>query len=76
MDIVGALQRRGRLVEVVLADVSDHHLHARLQERAGHAEADAAGAAGDEGGLVLDVFHRELLRRSVNSRRRRSAPRQ
>ncbi len=45
------------LVEVVLADVANDHLHAGLGEDAGHAEADAAGAAGDEGDLAVDGLH-------------------
>ncbi len=46
-----------RLVDVVLADVGHDHLHARVDHGPGRAEADAGGAAGDEGDLSFDVLH-------------------
>ncbi len=53
-----ALQITHRLVEMRLGAIGDDDLHARVRERAGDAEADAAVAAGDEGDLAFDVFHR------------------
>ena len=43
--------------ERLFAEVRDRHLHARLGERDGHAEAHAAGTPGDEGSLAGYVFH-------------------
>ncbi len=57
VQVVGAGVLGGDLVEVLLQQVGDHHLHARVQERLGHAIADAAGAAGDEGDLPFHVTH-------------------
>ncbi len=48
------LQRRS---DMVRPEVRDHHLHPRVDEGAGDAEADAAGAARDEGDLSFELIH-------------------
>ncbi len=58
---VVTLKLARRVGEVPLGQVGDDHLHARRQEHPGHAEADSAGAACDEGDLVLDVLHPRVL---------------
>ena len=45
------------LVDELLPAAADDHLHACPGEREGDAPADAAGAAGDECDLALDVLH-------------------
>ena len=44
-------------VDVVPAEIGDHDVHARADERRRHAEPDPAGAAGDECRLALDLLH-------------------
>ena len=39
-------------------DVGDRHVHAALTKGAAQRQADAACAAGDEGGLSLELIHR------------------
>ncbi len=51
----------GDLVQVLLQQVGDHHLHAGVQERLDHAVADAGSASGDEGDLTLDGLHERTL---------------
>ncbi len=46
----------GRLRELD-GDVHDHHLRSGLREPVDDAEAEAAGAAGDDGGLARQVQH-------------------
>ncbi len=41
-----------RGLQMIVADVRDHHVHACAEQRFGNAESDAAGAAGHEGGLA------------------------
>ena len=55
---------------MILPDVGDHHLHAVAQEHPRHAEADAAGAAGDERDLAFDFVH--IFSRSLSRRARRA----
>ncbi len=57
-----AAQGLHRLVERVLPDVGDDDLRAGVQELPRDGEADAGRAAGDEGRLVLEVFHGHSLR--------------
>ena len=53
-------------VEMILPDIGDHHLHPGLLQRDGDAEADARGAAGDEGCLPRRILHTPTpLRRGV-----------
>ena len=56
-------------------DVGEHHLHARFGEAAADGEADAARAAGDEGGLAGDIAHDDFplhCKREEPAGRRRS----
>jgi hypothetical protein len=46
-----------RLVEMGLGAIGNDDLHARVRERAGHAQPDAAVPSGDEGNFALDVLH-------------------
>ena len=62
-------------------DVGQHDVHALAAEGLGHGQAHAAGAAGDEGGLAVQVFHDRCLpsmtshvARSSHLRRPNTAP--
>ena len=51
-----------RLLDRILPDVGDHHLAALVEQHPGEAEADAVGAAGDEGGAAREVLHAFFFR--------------
>ena len=42
-------------------DIGQHDLHAFAAEHLGHGQADAAGPAGDEGDLALEILHAWFL---------------
>ena len=46
-----------RLLDRILPNVGDHHLAALVEQHPGEAEADAVGAAGDEGRAAREVLH-------------------
>ncbi len=60
------------LVDVILPEVGDHHLHAGLDQLLGDAQADARGAAGDQGDLAFQVLHEVLRYQSKNATQRMS----
>jgi hypothetical protein len=60
----GGADRRHHLVRRVGRAVVVHrHAHAARSEGNGHGGTDAGAGAGDEGGLVLEVFHVNFLLR-------------
>jgi hypothetical protein len=59
--IVG-LEESHRLLDLVLDDVADGHLHARIAQQARGGEADAARAAGDVCHLAGELLQRCRLR--------------
>jgi hypothetical protein len=56
-------QRRDGALERALLDVGEDDLHAFLRETRREAEADAAGGAGNNRYLALEVLHQILKRR-------------
>ena len=66
LDLI-ALQHFRRLAGHFQVDVGDDDVHAGAAERVRHAEADAAGAARDEGGLALEILHHAARSRSLVS---------
>ena len=51
-----------RIGELLVVEVAQHHLGALLMQRARDAQADAAGATGDVGDLVLHIRDGRRLR--------------
>ena len=52
------MSRAGLLDLCLVAEAIEHHVHAGLGECLGDAEADAAGRAGDDGGLARQLMGR------------------
>jgi hypothetical protein len=42
---------------VIVTDIGDRHFHPRAEQGLGDAKPDAAGAAGNEGGLAFQILH-------------------
>ena len=68
--VLAGLECIERRADLVVADVADDHLHAGFVEHMRLAEADAAGAAGDEGHLAGDVAQGRGSGDKVGSARR------
>ena len=59
-DGVGSALGRQRLAGL-LVDVADDHARTFAQQQQDDLTADTAGAAGDQGDLVFDLFHMPVL---------------
>ncbi len=55
--LLDALEPGQGVVQVILPEVGDDHVHTRAHERLGDPQADAARPAGDERGLALEIVH-------------------
>ncbi len=66
-------QLRDRGAKGLFFDIRKHEAHAGARETRGKAEADAAGAAGNEGDLVVEILHHAACLRSSASNEASSA---
>ena len=69
---IGAVEHLDGLGERLRADVGDGDLAPLGEQRPGEAEADAVGAAGDEGGAAREILHVDTSGGAVSKRRRPS----